>query len=217
MVHTPCSAIRRFAPSRNGDARRELGLGTDDILVTAVGNVRPAKAYDVLLRAAGILRRRSDRYRFIVVGEGHGRLLDDLLALRDHLALGSAVRFLGFRADVAPLLQCSDVLVSSSDSEGFSLSVIQALACGVPVIATRSGGPNEILVDGVHGLRVDTGSPDQITAAVERVVRDGALRRRLAYRGRELVEHRYAVETMIARYSRLYELHARAAGRATTS
>lgn len=206
--------LARYAPGDGAALRQELAVAAEDVLVVAVGNIRAPKAYDVLLRAAARLRTRSDRYRVVIAGEGEGALLEDLEALRDRLGLTDRVRFLGFRPDVPALLRAGDVLVSSSSSEGFSLSVIQALACGTPVVATRSGGPQAIVADGVHALLVPPGAPDELADAIERVAGDPALRTALTTAGRALVAQRYGVERMVDDYATLYDRHLqRAPGR----
>jgi glycosyltransferase involved in cell wall biosynthesis len=199
---------RLFRPGRDEAFRREVGAGPGDILVGAIGHLRPSKAYDVFLRMAALLRKESPAYRFVIVGltEGptEGRVYNEVLALRDSLGLGDAVRFCGHREDISRILKGLDVYVITSKEEGFSLSIVQALSCGIPVVATRCGGPEEILVDGETGLLVDVGSPDQIAAAIKRVVSDPQLRERLSRRGQEVARTRFTVDGMVQGYEALY-------------
>ena len=198
-----------FAPRRDTSLRRELGIGETEVLVGAVGNVRPAKSYDVLLRAAAVLRQ-SPAYRFVVVGEAQGALPQELLALRDQLGLGSTVTFTGFRNQVHHVMNNFDLYVSTSSSEGFSLSVVQAMASGVPVVATKSGGPQEIITHDVDGLLVDLNSPEQVAAAVHRLVTEPATRRRLIDAARRTVEARITIQRMVNGYEHLYDQSVRA-------
>lgn len=193
-----------FAPHDRG-VRAELGIGQEEFLVGAVGNLRTAKGYDVLLRAAALLRERSPGCRFVIVGQAQGELYDELLALRAALGLGDSVVFTGFRDDVPRAMASFDLFVISSRSEGFSLSTVQAMGAGLPVVATRCGGPEMILEDGVTGLLVDTESPEQLAESIARLRADPERRRRLAAAGREAALRSYTLEEQVRRYERLYE------------
>lgn len=193
-----------FRPREAGDLRDELGVRSDEILLGAVGNVRPSKAYDVLLHATARLRRRSVRCRVVVVGQAKGPLFRELEALRDRLGLGDVVSFVGFRQNVERWINACDVYVISSSAEGFSLSTVQALACGTPVVATRCGGPEEIVEDGRTGLLVDAGSPEALAGAIETLVRDADRRSRLARAAPDSVRKRFTLDAMLDEYERLY-------------
>jgi glycosyltransferase involved in cell wall biosynthesis len=197
-----------FHPGRDESLRRELGVTDQEILIGAIGHLRPSKAYDVFLRAAAVLRQRSSKYRFVIVGltDGvtEGAVYAEMVALRDALGLGDAVQFMGHREDIGRILRGLDVYVITSKEEGFSLSILQALACGVPVVATRCGGPEEILKHGESGLLVDVGAPDQIVAAVDRVLAEPETRLRLAEQGKLLVNSRFTLDRMVEAYEALY-------------
>ncbi len=204
-----------FVPRRNSALRQELGLQDDAIIVGAVGNVRPSKGYDTLLQAAVQLRSVDPRYHVVVAGQYDNALGWKLLRLRTRLGLDKSVHFLGFRNDVANLLNSLDVFVLSSDSEGFSLATVQAMACGVPVVVTRSGGPQEIVRDGANGLLVDVRADAQLAAGIRRMAGDSSLRQMLVANALELVWSEYTLEAMLDRYRGVYaELLGRGAGRA---
>lgn len=195
----------RFESGRDTALREELGVKPEEILVGAVGNLRPAKAYDIFLRAAAILRLSSPAYRFVIVGEGGGALLAALVDLRRELGLENALAFAGFREDVGRVMRNLDVYVLSSSAEGFSLTTLQALASGVPVVATRCGGPEEILQDGVAGRLVEPGAPEALARAVEQVAFRSGDRARFAAAGLRLVRERFTLARMIASYGAVYE------------
>jgi glycosyltransferase involved in cell wall biosynthesis len=195
----------RFRPRPDDSVRRELGIAPGDILVGAVGNLRPAKRYDVFLRVAAELARRSPAYHFVVFGQSGGALDGGLLALRRELGLEKRVHFAGFVEDIERILPNLDVYLLSSDSEGFSLSTVQALAAGIPVVATRCGGPEDILEDGMSGLLADRGSVAEIVQAVERLRCEPGLGRRLAAEGRTQAERRFSVAAQVRHYDALYE------------
>jgi glycosyltransferase involved in cell wall biosynthesis len=194
-----------FCSDAGNVIRSELGIRADETVIGAVGNVRPDKAYDVLLRAADILHRRGSKYRFVIVGDTRTRLYDELAAMRRELGLDEAVVFTGFRSDVARLLAAFNVFVLTSRAEGFSLSTLQALSAGVPVVATRCGGPEDILEDFVTGLLVSNGDPGAIADGIQRIVTDTELSRRVTSGGRRLIRERFARKTMVSRYEAIYE------------
>ena len=105
---------------------------------------------------------RLPRYQFVIAEESGNALVFRLLLLRNELGLQDAVHFIGFRQDISALLNGLDVFVLSSVSEGFSLATVQAMACGIPVVATRSGGPEEIVSDGFNGILVDVQDKSQL-------------------------------------------------------
>jgi len=194
----------RFSTTRDESVRRELGIAEHEVLVGAIGNIRRPKSYDVFLRAAAFLRSRSDRYRFVIVGEPSGSLYEELLDLRKKLQLETAVSFLGLRSDVPTLLRGFDVYVSSSTTEGFSIACVEAMASGVPVVATRSGGPEEIVEDGVSGLLVPTQQPDLLGEAIQKVAEDRALAARLRERALARVHERFTLPVMLREYERVF-------------
>lgn len=195
---------RRFFPRRDTGVRAALGIADDDIVVGTIGNVRRPKAYDVLLRAARWLADRSPKFKFIVAGAGGNRLHEELLALRAQLKLEDRVFFIGFRADAEVVLNNCDVFALSSSSEGFSIATLEAMACGVPVAVTRSGGPEEIVTHEANGLLVPTQAPDALAQAIERLAGDAALRARLIAAAHRLVESKFTLDAMVAQYEQIY-------------
>jgi glycosyltransferase involved in cell wall biosynthesis len=207
-AHVVFNGIDAAAHVRPQDeaVRRELGVASDDVLVGAVGNIRPSKAYPVLLEAAALLRRNSPRaYRFVIVGDTRSPLHAELLEQRRALGLEETVQFTGFREDMHRLMSAFDVYALSSSAEGFSLSTVQALAAGVPVVATRCGGPEEILADGESGILVPTGNPAALASAIESIAADADRRRQLVEAGRRLVARRFTLEAMVRGYEAIYE------------
>jgi len=186
--------------------RGVLGAQPGQFLVGAVGHIRPPKAYDVFLRAAALLLERSPSYRFVIVGQVERKdVYDDLVGLRDSLGLRDRVLFAGRRDDVPQVLRAFDAYVVSSTSEGFSLSTVQAMRAGIPVVATRCGGPETILEDGTTGILVACSDPHALADGVDRLRRDPALRARLANAARAAADGRYTAAAMVAGYERVYD------------
>jgi glycosyltransferase involved in cell wall biosynthesis len=194
-----------FRPGRDGTLRQELGIGENEFVFGALGNVRTPKAYDVLLRAAALLAMEQPACRVVIVGDTSGRVFPDLQRLHTALGLADRVIFAGFRRDVPQVLQAFDALALSSRAEGFSLATVQAMATGIPVVATRSGGPEEIVEDGLTGLLVPTDDPAALAGAMRRLRDDAALRLQLAAAGPPAVWSRFDRRSMLEAYQRLYD------------
>ncbi len=181
-----------------------LDLPEGATVVGAVGNVRRSKDYGVLLRATADLVERMPDIHTVIVGQNTGSLFEDLLDLRTSLGLQDRVHFLGFREDVAELFRCFDVFALSSSDEGFSLATVQAMASGVPVVATRSGGPEEIVVDEQTGLLVPPRDPRALADGLARVLAlpDGG--RAWGAAGRDRAASTFSTGAMLKAYEGLY-------------
>lgn len=196
--------VEVFRPCRDRSLRSELALADDVILVGAIGNVRAPKAYDVLLHAARILLDQSQRFHFIIAGDCSNDLGRGLMELCRSLGIDQHVSFLGLRADVARILQNLDAFVLSSRTEGFSIACIEAMACAIPVIATQSGGPEEIL-EGGAGILVPTDDPKAIAQAVEDLTSSKGLAEGLTTKALKRVQQLYSLGRMVAQYQALLE------------
>lgn len=197
--------VDQYRIQGDGAFRSELGLGEEEILVGAVGNVRPAKNYELLLKVAERLHRRDPRYRFVVVGERGNDLARRLERTRTARDLEGVVHFLGLRDDIPRVLAALDLYLLTSSSEGFSLSTVEAMASGLPPVATRCGGPEEIIEDGVDGRLVDAGSPEALAGAIEELVGAPERVRKMGRAARRKAKREFSLEKMMAKYAELYE------------
>jgi glycosyltransferase involved in cell wall biosynthesis len=197
--------LHRFSLGRRDILRAELGLDKDAFLVCSVGNVRAAKGYDVLIEAARRTAREAPHVHFVIAGEGKGDLYRDLLKQRADRGVERWVHFLGFRDDAAEVFSSCDLFLLPSTSEGFSISTIEAMASALPVVATRSGGPEEIVESGVDGLLVEPGSADSIATAVLDLALDESRRRQLSAAATVSVARRFSLGAMVEAYGALYE------------
>jgi glycosyltransferase involved in cell wall biosynthesis len=186
------------------ESRKTLGIDSGKFVIGAVGNAHPAKGYDVLLRAVRILKDRGVAMQCVIVGEMFGAIGERLAALRSELGIEDRVVFTGYRSNVPELLRAFDVFVLSSNAEGFSLATIEAMAAGVPVVATRCGGPESIVADGRTGLLVGVGEPARLADAIERVAHNAPLRERLVAAARTVVHNQFTIDAQVDRYDRLY-------------
>jgi glycosyltransferase involved in cell wall biosynthesis len=195
----------RFAVSPSSGFRTSIGVPEDAFVVGSVGNLNAAKGFDVLLRAAALLKARAPGCRIVIVGDSQGRQSAELLSLRDRLGLADDVLFTGFRSEIAQALASFDVYALTSRSEGFSLSLVEAMAAGLPVVATRCGGPEQIVSDGRTGLLVENGSAEAVAQAIQRLRDDGRLAASLGEAARAAVRERFTVRAQVEAYQRLYD------------
>ena len=176
-------------------------------LVT-VGRLQAPKDPLTLVRALAALERGSCETE--LVGDGPDRPAVENEVRR--LGLDSVVRLAGVRTDVPELLAAADLFVLSSRSEGLPLSILEAMATGLPVVASRVGGVPEVVVDGETGLLVPPGDPGSLARAIERLLDDSALRRRLGAAGRARVAEHFDLASAQRAHLDLYRSLLAAAG-----
>ena len=166
------------ARSHRSALRAELGLKPGEIVVVTAANFRPQKDYPGLLRAAGMLADREVPVRIVAIGQGPQER--EIRALREEFELHDRVLLTGYRDDAVRVMAACDVFTLASKWEGLPVALMEALALGLPVVATAVGGVAEQMHDGVDALLVPPGDPTALAAALERVVVDPELRARLA-------------------------------------
>lgn len=194
-----------FQCPHSDSLREQYGWSSDDVVVGSLGNIRPAKAYDVLLRAAAQLKGHAHKFRFVIAGQGKGRLYDGLLKLREELELEDVVQFIGFNNDPANFLSNLDIFLLSSCSEGFSIATIQAMAAGLPVVVTRSGGPEEIVTHQKNGWLVDVDKPQSIADALDQLAHDKKFCMKLAANGQTHAINTFDAKNMVDAYEKVYK------------
>lgn len=180
---------KTFRPRRGAGERLRagLGLGADIRLVGMVARMHPVKGHDLFMRAVAVLERTEGlpEVRFLAVGGGPPAYRRKLEKLAADLEVADRVLFTGEVEDVADVLSGLDLAVVPSRFEGFSLSAIEAMACGVPVVATAVGAIPEIVKNGVNGLFVREDDPVGLAAGIAAVLKDHSLARRLVKAGLE--------------------------------
>jgi sugar transferase (PEP-CTERM/EpsH1 system associated) len=184
-------------------ARRVIGIPVEAPLVGSVGRLHSQKGFSDLLTALAQVRRRIPSVRLFLAGDGE--LWADLEAQSRSLGLSEAVTFAGVRTDVPEILAALDVFVLPSLWEGMPNAVLEAMAAGLPVVATAVGGTPEVVVDGVTGLLVPPRDPDALARAIESLLRDPGLRRKMGQAGWKRVERCFSVEQMVRKTEYLYE------------
>ena len=200
------NGIPPLAPGDGAAFRRSAGIPEDAPLVGTVCTLRPQKAIDVLLQALARLAPGEPALRAVVVGDGPER--GRLEALAADLGLERTVAFLGARVheELPDILAALDVAVLSSGYEGMPLAVLEWMAAGKAIAATRVGGVPALIDDGVHGLLVEPGDPAALADALRRLLRDGDLRRLLGRNAAERRRREFDLGATVWSLETLYEM-----------
>ncbi len=195
--------LSRFDLSRNGvDYKARLGLPPNALVFGAIGRAVPVKAYPILLQAAGLVFSEIPNAHLVLVGDGP--LLDELVQSAQDAGILNRVHFLGARKDVPEILRALDVYVLSSESEGMSNTILEAMASGRPVIATAVGGNPELVVDGETGLLVPPNDPAALAVAITKLLREPEQRRQMGVLSRQRIEEKFSLEVMVRHYAEVY-------------
>lgn len=182
-------------------ARARLGLRDGELAVVAVANLRANKDYPTMLQAAKHIVDEGHDITFLSVGQGP--LEAELVQMRDQLELGDRFRFLGYQQDPIGVLAAADMFCLSSRFEGLPISLLEALALGVPVVATRVGGIPQAVTDGVEAILVGPGEPAELADAV-RSLRDSAVRCRMSAAAQER-SRAFDMRHAVHRQQQIYE------------
>jgi glycosyltransferase involved in cell wall biosynthesis len=166
--------------------------------------LRPQKDPLTLVRAAGILRD-AGRLPFCVVIVGNGALREEVLAEIERLALGNDVTLLPFAGDVQAYLRAFDLFALPSLWESLPISIIEAMACGLPVVGTTVSGVPEAVADGVTGRLVPPGSPQAMADAIAGLMADPGALLRAGEAGRAAYERRFRMAPMLQNVADLYD------------
>jgi glycosyltransferase involved in cell wall biosynthesis len=176
----------------------------DPIRLIFVGRLSAQKGVDVLLCGLQLMRRHWPDVRWELSILGTGGLRRNLERLAERLGLSTVVTFCGKVEDVPARLGESDIFVLPSRAEGMSNALLEAMASGLPCIATHVPGNRALIQDGRNGLLVMPDNPDKLAKAIERTVRDEQFRTSLGRAARDSIENNYALATVADRYIELY-------------
>lgn len=188
-----------------GGIRAELDLVPGTLVLGYTAAYRTLKAHDVLLAAFAKVLRAHPRTHLICCGRVMDQECAALPDLAARLGIARSVSLLDARRDVASVYRDLDLYVHPSRSEGFSNSVLEAMAHGLPVVATAVGGTAEAVEDGVTGLLVPPRDEDALAAAIVRLLSNRDERRRMGREGRARAEQKFSIDAMIQAYARFYE------------
>lgn len=193
----------RFRPDPDSRQRlcAELGLDEQTPLVGIVAALRPEKNHAMLLEVASQLRSLTPPIHWLIVGDGPER--EGLENLAGRLGVGEQVHFLGTRADTERILPALDLFTLCSLNEASPVSILEALSCGVPVVATDVGSVKESILEGKTGRLVPAGDPRAMAVAVEQLLEQPELRRQMGQAGRSHVQQTGSLDAMVRGYEEL--------------
>ena len=197
----------RPTPSQRNAARASLGMAPGAFVAGTVGRLDPVKNLGVLLDAIPLLIKKHPEARVVIVGDGPER--SALEARAAELGITDSVVFTGYRSDVRELMAAFDVYVNCSTYEGVSLTILEAMAATLPVVATRVGGNPEVVIDRETGLLVP-GRSRSIAEAISTLVHDARTRKQMGDAGRWRVIKHFSIARMVDDYARAYLGHAAA-------
>jgi glycosyltransferase involved in cell wall biosynthesis len=186
----------RFRPGDNGaQVRAELGLPADAVTVALVAQLIPRKGHRVLLDTLPTLLDKQPRLHVLFFGQGP--LQTRLESRIQGLGLSERVHLLGFRDDMDALLPAMDLLVHPALREGMGVALLESMACGVPVLASRVGGIPDVVEEGVSGRLVPPGDRQALTRVLAELLNDPDQRRRLGAAGRQRVLGGFSIDQMV--------------------
>ena len=189
-------------PGGRLDARSRLGISPDEFVVGAIGRLDPVKSLDTLIDAIRVMPQSARRWRLVLMGDGPERE-----RLQARVAASGAldmVTFTGHRADVRELLPAIDVYVNCSVFEGISLTILEAMAARVPVVASRVGGTPEVVIDGECGYLVEPRDPRALASAISNLQDRPDLALAFGRAGRVRVEKHFSIDRMVREYAAVY-------------
>ena len=188
--------------------RSALGLAAAGPVVGYVARISPQKGLEDFARAMRLVADAVPGAHFVLVGDAPAgeealkRRLNELVA---SLGLGGRLHMLGYRSDAVAVMKTFDVYVSTALWEGLPITLLEAMACGRPIVATDVGGNRDIVVDGETGILVPVGDPGTLARRVCELLNDPCLRRRLGDAGRRRVEANFSIDSSVTQTSDLYE------------
>ena len=186
-----------FLPDKERDIawRRNIGISESSPLVVLIAASARNKGQEDFLRAASIVKESMPATQFAIIGSGDRRYLKELKDLAMQLGLEDNVFFVDFMEDIAPVYGSLDVLVCASLKETFGRTIVEAMLAGKPVVSTRCGGPEEIVIDEVTGFLVPVKAPQELARAILKILEDRDLAQQMGREGRKRAESSYSMQS----------------------
>ncbi|MBB1060614.1 glycosyltransferase [Marilutibacter spongiae] len=195
--------FRPAHPAQREALRQALGLARDQVAFGCVASLYPVKNHAMLLEAFARVHAERPRARLLLVGSG--ALAGQLAGQAAGLGVADAVRFLGNRPDIHQILPALDAAVLASRSEGMSNAILEAMACGLPMVATAVGGNLQLVRDGATGFLVPSDDHGAMGDAMGRLADEPLLRAGLGQAARRRIESEFSLAGMVDAYDRLYQ------------
>ncbi len=197
--------VARFRAVSQREVRRKLGIPEDAFVVGTVAMLRPVKRVDDIVRAGvRVLQQHPDAHLLIVGGNIMNEVPPELSDIAVRAGVADRAHFPGRIFGAEHAVPAFDVFVNASTFEGASNAIVEAMATGAAIVATRAGGNVDVVTDDVTGLLVPVGDHEALSSALLRLAGDRALRRRLGDAGAKVALEQHRVEDMVAAYARLF-------------
>ena len=206
-VRTIYSGLSFPTPTTTADRTavcRTLGLSGDAVLLGTVAHLFPRKGHDVMVRALPHIIREVPAAQYVMIGAGEAAYEHELKRLAATLGVADRLHFVGFQDDVRPFLSALSLYIHPARMEGVGIAVVEALAAGKAVVATRVGGLPEVIDHGRTGLLVAPDCPEELSAAVLSLLRDEGRRKEMGEQGVQVARERFNVTASVAAMERLY-------------
>lgn len=193
----------RFEAQKQANLMKELSIPEGSPIVGIVANMRPVKRVDDLIVAFSRVVKAVPESYLIIVGQ-LGQLGEDYLNLVRAYGIEKNVRFLGMIQEPVPIIKHFSVGVNCSETEGLSNSIIEYMACGIPVVATDTSGNRELVEDGLTGILVPVGDTERLGHAIIRILGDKQMRSKISLEAKKFVSSRFALHSVINKYTDSY-------------
>lgn len=192
-----------FNTQRTPDLKLKYGLSRDDIVIVNVGIFRKVKGHEVTLKSVARVLNKIPKAKFLLVGDGPDK--KELEEMADEMGIGKHVLFPGFIDNISEIYSFSDIAILSSWSEGLPQSLLQAMAAGVPVIATNVGGVPEVVVHEDSGILIEAGDHEALAEGIIRIINHPDLAVHMAGRAKEIVLQGHSMDSMLDSIESLYQ------------
>jgi len=202
-IHNGIDDVCPVTEKRSSDLKKELGLPINHSVICTIAHLEEHKGLKYLLESASLLLASRRDISFLFVGVG--ALERKLKKLCVDLKIEKNVIFSGERSDIPEILFSIDIFVLPSLREGLPLTILEAMACGKPVIATNVGGIPEIVVDGVSGILVSPKDPEALFRAMDELLNDRAKLTKMGHHGERVCEESFSSNAMIEKIENLYD------------
>jgi glycosyltransferase involved in cell wall biosynthesis len=196
-----------YADRRDGNwentYKNNINISRSQKVVGIIARLSKEKDHETLIRAFDSLQHKVNNALLLIIGDGPEK--EKLLDISADLRAQNKVKFLDFRNDIPELLNILDLLVLSSFSEGLSITLLEAMASRLPVVATNVGGNPEVVVDGETGILVPPKDPQKMAEAIIEILQNPGLAKKMGEAGRKRVEDEFSLDRMAREYELIYE------------
>lgn len=191
--------VNLFDTARSGIIRKEFGFDDNLKLIGMVGQIAPHKGNDFFIKSASLVSEHFSNVKFLMVGDDFqgGKYIEELRQLSKNLGIGDRVIFLGPRTDIPEIMKDLDLFVFASKNDSFGLVITEAMAAGVPVIATNAGGAKEIILNKKTGFLVDADQPNSLVDIMVTLLKDENMAKTFGDAGRKRAFEKFNIERMV--------------------